>query len=39
MTTTGSTVLDVRAEPLHERAHGRDDDRGQMLAAGRAAAR
>ena len=27
-------VLDVRTEALHERAHGRDDDRGQVVAAG-----
>ena len=26
-------VLDVRAEPLHERAHRRDHDRGQVVAA------
>ena len=30
----GLDVLDVRAEPLHERAHRRDDHRGQVLAAG-----
>ena len=27
-------VFDVRAEPLHERAHRCDDDRGEMVAAG-----
>ena len=31
-------VLDVRPEALHERADRRDDDRGQVLAAGPRAA-